>query len=325
MSLPLRLKQFQLQLAQYELPFIFVLGNLGNLANVIIFGGRTLRANVCSWYFIGLSLTHFLLLNASCLLQIVVASTGYDITAHVVGLCKLVSYLFDLSFILSQHFLCLIAIDRWMVTSSNVWLRGLSSPRITRWVIIVSVVFWSIFTVHSAIGFEIAGSGCIPPSKSTYLLFYSIYSIVASFLPMLSIIILGVLTVRNVRSSVRRRINPIHINPASLLHPSTLAANSVVQPPRQRSKGDFQLIRLSLFQIIVYLLLNSLWSIFPLYDFKVNTQGYQRTSDQSNMIQFIHGFGLNLLYTYMAVGLFILISIPILLLFVFRQHASCTH
>jgi hypothetical protein len=325
MSLPFRLNQFQLQLAHYELPLIFILGNLGNLANMIVFGRRILRTNVCSWYFIGLSLAHFLLLNASCLLQIVIASTGYDITYKGVVLCKLVSYLFDLGFIFSRHFLCLIAINRWMITSSNVWLRGLSSPRITRWVIIVSVLFWSIFTVHSAIGFQTTVSGCIPPPESTYLLFYSIYSIIVSFLPMLIVIIFGALTLRNVRSSVRRKINPTHMNLPSRLNASSVTAGSVVNPSRQRSKGDFQLIRLSLIQILVYLLLNSLWSVFPLYVFKINTQGTWLTMDQIYTMQFLHGFALNLLYTYMAVSLFILISIPILFLFVFRQHSSCTH
>jgi hypothetical protein len=317
MSLPFRLNQFQSELAHYELPFIFVLGNLGNLANVIVFSRGTLHAHVCSWYFICLSLVHTLLLNASCLLQIVIASTGYDITYNGIVLCKLVSYLFDLSFVLSRHFFCLIAIDRWMITSPNVWLRGLSSTRITRWVIIISVIFWSIFTVHSAIGFETTVSGCIPPSGSTYLLFYSIYSIIVSFLPMLIVIIFGVLTLRNVRSFVRRQIHPANMNLDPRLNPSSLATSSVANTQRQRSKSDFQLIRLSLFQTIIYLLLNSLWSVFPLYVFRVYAQSTYPSIDQANMIQFLHGFGLNLLYTYMAVGLFILVSVSILFLFCF--------
>jgi hypothetical protein len=324
MSLAFQLNQFQLQLDRYELPFIFALGNMSNLANLVVFGRRTLRLNVCSWYFICLSLTHILLLNASCLLQIVIASTGYDITYDGVVLCKIVSYLFDLSFVLSRHFLCLIAIDRWMITSSSAWLRNQSSPKITRWLIIVSVAFWSIFTMQSAIGFTSTPYGCIPPPGSTYLLFYSIYSIIVSLLPMLITSIFSILTLRNVRSSANRQIHPTQTTLASRLDPST-AARPVVHPPQQRFKRDFQLIRLSLFQIMVYLLLNSLWSVFPLYVFKVNTQGSALTFDQHNLMQFLHGIALNLLYTYMAVGLFILVSIPILLLFVFRQHSSCTH
>jgi len=317
MSLPFRLNQFQLQLARYELPFIFVLGNLGNLANVIVFGRRALRSNVCSWYFICLSLTHLLLLNVSCLPRIVTASTGYDITSYLVVLCKLLSYLFDLSLVFSRHFLCLIAIDRWMVTSSSAWLRQQSSPRITRWLIIVSIIFWSIFDVHSAIGFQSTSSYCIPQPRSIYSLFYSIYGIIVSLLPMIIMIIFGVLTLRNVRSSIRRQIHPERTNLPSRLDPAS-ATTSVVPPPRHRFKRDFQLMRLSLFQIIVYLLLNSLWSAFPLYAFKVNTQGTPTTIDQHNMLDFLYGFSLNLVYTYMAVSLLILVSIPIVLLFVFR-------
>ena len=84
-----------------------------------IFGRHELRRNVCSWYFIGLSIGHLLILDSLCLARIVTTSTGNNVFQYIMSLCKLRTYAFYLSLYLSRYFLCLISIDRWMVTSSS--------------------------------------------------------------------------------------------------------------------------------------------------------------------------------------------------------------
>jgi hypothetical protein len=51
-SLASRFAVIQYYMTEYVLPTIFVLGNLGNIGNIIIFSQKVLRTNVCSWYFI---------------------------------------------------------------------------------------------------------------------------------------------------------------------------------------------------------------------------------------------------------------------------------
>ena len=182
------------------MPVVLVFGTLNNLINIGIFARRPLRTHACSWYFICLSVTHILLLDFVCVNQIVTTLINYNMSAHVLAFCKIRQYMFDLIVVLSRHFLCLISIDRWIVTSSNASIRKQSSPRVARLVIISSIVFWSLVTLHSMIGFEINDRLCSPPLTSTYYLFYSIYNIFISILPMVVMIVFSTLTLCNVRS-----------------------------------------------------------------------------------------------------------------------------
>jgi len=77
-SLASQFNYFQFQLVRYELPFIMVIGTLGNIANVVVFMRRNLRSNACSWYLAIISLMHIVLLYASCLPRIMAAWSGYD-------------------------------------------------------------------------------------------------------------------------------------------------------------------------------------------------------------------------------------------------------
>ena len=300
-SLAIQLLQIHTQITRYEFPFILVFGCVTNLINMMIFSRRVLRQNVCSWYFICLSLLQFLLLITMCLQTIVITYTGYNITAHLVSFCKIRQYAFDLITSLIRHFLCLISIDRWMVTSSSAWLRRQSSPRVARWVVIFSVIFWSIFNIHSAIEYNIFSNLCTAPLPSSYFLFYSIYNIIISVFPMIIMILFSVLTLRNLRV---KRVIPIHpMNSVGVNATSTIT--NVNQPvSRQRSQRDIHLIRLSIIQVAAFVIFNSGWCVYPLYLFVTTARG-NRTLEERLLSAFLVAFGFNLLYVYAAVCLIV--------------------
>jgi len=220
------------RLAGYYLPPIFFFGIIGNILNLIIFSRNRLRQNVVSWYFICLSISQILFLFYNCLYRIITTgwNNGYDLAATVVGLCKFRAYGFILWLALSRHFLCLISLDRWMKTSRNVTIREKSSPQYAKWLILMSFIFWCLFSVHGPIGYNIISTnGCTSMVGGSYQLLYTIHTIFIGIVPFSFMISFGFLTLKNIRG--RNQINPISTN------------NSNVQQ-RQRSQTDFQLIRL---------------------------------------------------------------------------------
>jgi hypothetical protein len=304
LSLLRQVSQVQLQIIRYEEPIILVLGNFGNVINILIFGRGDLRKNVCSWYFICLSLAHLLLLDSFCLSRIIVTLTGDNVFQYISSLCKLRAYAIELSILLSRYFLCLISIDRWMITSSSAWLRQQSSARVSRWLIITGMVVWPIFSLHAPVGYQPTPIECLPSPGSTYELFVSIESIIISITPILIMSIFSVLTVLNVRSRVNRRTQPAQID-LSILTQTQRTIMSNVKSSRQRFKRSIQLVRLSLYQVILYLLLKSLWSMIPLYGFLTGAQAVV-SINQRLMTLFLGRIGLNLLFTYAAVRFFVL-------------------
>ena len=175
----------------YVLPPIFFFGIIGNSLNIIVFSRSRLRTNVSSWYFISLSISQIGLLTSNCLFRIISSgwSYGYDISLILSGLCKFRIYVTILSVVLCRHFLCLITIDRWMKTSQSVWLRQKSSPKYAKWFIILSVIFWTVFSIHTLIGYQIVSNACTIPSGTPYYLFYAIYNSVIGIVPLLIMIV----------------------------------------------------------------------------------------------------------------------------------------
>lgn len=327
-SIPAQLALAQLQLFRYEIPIIFAIGIIGNLINIGTFARKELRKNMCSWYFICLSVAHISVLCFACLPRIISASTGYDLSSQSLAFCKFRGYITDVSLTLGRHFLCLIAIDRWLVTSAHLWIRNHSSPKITQRVIIISVLFWIICNIHSMIKFDIGRLGCSPPLGTTYELFYSMYNVAASVVPMFIMSIFTVLATRNLRLRVGIRIQPHPLTNSSRTNPPGISNTNTSNQLRQ-SRRERQLIRLSILQVTVFLILNAIRAFFPLYSFLLNSRG-NLTPDEVNVAVFINGIGNNLLFTYTAVCLVLFFlrednSIELLSSFIFRSQLYYTH
>lgn len=298
-SIASQLERIQLRLFQYEVPFIFALGIVGNFASIITFARRTLRKNVCSWYFISLSLAHLVLLLCVCLPRIISATTGYDFARYSIVFCKIRAYATDSSLTLARHFLCLISIDRWLVTSSHINIRNQSSTRVARQMIIGSFFLWITFNTHTIIKYEITALGCSPPLGGSYELFYSMCNIVISIVPMFIMSFFTVLAVRNLRARMNHRIQPVPQSSSSRTNPGTTSTQTTNQLIHHKRR-DGQLIRLSIIQVAAFLILNTIRAIFPLYSFLVNSGG-PLSPDQRSLSIFISGIGNNLVYTYTAV------------------------
>jgi len=101
----------------------YIIGNLNNLADILIFSQSALRSHICSSYFISASIGHLLYLNMGCLKRVIWTWTQYDLSLISLPFCKARIYFVLDGLIISRYLFCLIAIGRWMVISRNTQSR----------------------------------------------------------------------------------------------------------------------------------------------------------------------------------------------------------
>jgi len=288
-SLASRLTFIQNDITIYVLTTILIFGNIGNIGNLIIFSQKLLRANVCSWYFIIFSIGNIITINFGCSTRIISLWTGYDLVRISIIFCKLRIYFTIFGLSLSRNFLSLISIDRWMITSRNVGIRRLSSSKIAWLLIITTILFWAIFTLYVAIGYEIdINSNCVKRTDDIYELIYIIFALFSIICPLFIMIIFSILAILNVQKLIQRRVIP-----------AIIINLNVVQPRHYRRK-DLPLIKLSLVQVTVYIILNLVDMYNTIYGF--TSLKTIKSSDQTAIDGFIGIMGIYLLYLYCAVS-----------------------
>ncbi|CAF1288116.1 unnamed protein product, partial [Adineta steineri] len=285
------LNNIYIGITRYYFPVVFVSGLFTNVANILIFSYGRLRTNICSWYFICLSISQILSLFFNGLYRMIVIgwNNGYDYSQISMDLCKFRIYGSVLSVALSRHFLCLILLDRWMITSRSASLRNKSSLKYGRWVILFSFVFWMLFSLQVPIGNPSVtlSSGCMPPPGSTYAIFYTVYTIIIGILPLFIMILFVFLIMKNLQNRGRT------------IHPSaSLTQQTLNHLPARQSRSDFQLIRLSLIQILFFIIFNAIYSTFNLYF--VVTSSVVRVGNRLPIEKFVINIGYTLLITYAA-------------------------
>ena len=166
------------------------------------------------------------------------------------ALCKIKLYFSYVGCILPPSLVILACIDRLMLSSLKAKFRPWSQPRVAYRLIAVVSIFWVLFSSHAFFGstiyFGLAGSYCYV-QKGSYSLFITVYSICLNYLlPIILTIILGLLTIINVRQT-QRRVRPT-IN------------------GRYIQRKDRYLLRMLLFQVLV----NTVFTL-PLGAFQVKT------------------------------------------------------
>lgn len=303
----------QNQMVIYMLSITFVLGNFSNYANIFVFLQKGLRSNACSWYFITVSIGHLIFLYFGALPRVVTTVTGFDLTRTSIVFCKIRAYFLAFGLLISRYFLCLISIDRWMVTSTHVWLRSMSSLKVAKWMTMTGIVLWMIFSICMPVWYQIEGSrGCVGASNTAFPLFYAIYNLATILGPLAIMIFFNALILFNVRQLRRGRV--------SIQTDSTI----VVARGPQSHRRDHQLIKLSLVQGIVYVFLTSLYAYDGTYTFI--TQSIVKTRERVIIDRFITLVGINLMYLYMAVRKICRIfRLCFSNHFHFRLHSSFTH
>ncbi|CAF0925611.1 unnamed protein product [Rotaria sp. Silwood1] len=201
------LPTIQNQLNLYGYPICLVLGNIGNIFIIIIFGQQ--RVNACSTYLISSAIANSCYLTFNSFVQIFPFYYN-DESLRAFILCKIRFYISNVLGQIAKTMIVLACIDRFMCTSSRVKFRAFSQPKRAKWLIFLSIIFWPIFASHISIMTTIINKRC--GTFGTYSTIYTIYSIIfVGLIPPIILSIFGYSTYCHMRQ-IHRRIQPIDPN-----------------------------------------------------------------------------------------------------------------
>ena len=280
-SLTAVFSNIQLQLNRFVYCPLYIAGNIGNILNLIVVSQAKLRtSSVCSWYFLVASVVNLIATNTGYLTRIL-AYMGLPDPPRTVGwYCTGRIYISSLSLTLVRHFLCLIVIDRFLVTSSSVKLRQISSFKAAKWYIslTVSVLCWMIFYVHIWVGYpSYQNNSSCKRREGAYTLFITVSTLVIEvIIPISVMIIFSLLTINNIHGlrERRNRIMPTAHDTEMIIVRSTTVNNATgaiqtrpfnQQIHREQRKVGNQLTMISLIQVLVYITFNTMNSSYSLY------------------------------------------------------------
>ncbi|CAF1461378.1 unnamed protein product [Rotaria sordida] len=269
-------KSIQINIFRIGGPILIVFGTISCLLSCIIFRQRNLRKNPCTIYFLSFNLSNLLLIYSSLLP--VMLETGYNIQPSSSSLiqCRFRLYALSLFDCLSSFYLILASIDRMYVTSPNVHLRNRSNNCFAYKSIIIGTLFWMIFSSHALIFREIVPSITNDITcnfkPGIYMIFLAYYSLVKGISVPFLMILFGLLAIKNIRRLCR--INVV-----------TDGRNNSYVP----SSKDRKLSYMVLMNIIVYILFDSIKTLYLMYE--QITQYHLKNDLQKQMDNFFRSIG----------------------------------
>jgi hypothetical protein len=192
------------------IPITFlVLGTIGNILNIMVFTRPTLRTNPCSIYFISGSIVNFFSLYIG-LVTPFLGLYNLDPTQSIVSLCKIRFYLRYSTITLSTWFVLLACIDRYLSSSIHVNIRSWSSLRLAKRIILISSIicftlpYTQVFYCYTISQKHV----CTYQNTACQLLNDIILLLCNSGLPPILMVLVSILTIRNVKYSSRVATGP---------------------------------------------------------------------------------------------------------------------
>lgn len=187
------------------IPIIFlILGTIGNILNILVFTRPLVRKNPCSIYFVSGSISNFLSLYIG-LITPFLGLYNLDPTQSIDCLCKLRFYLRFCTITLSTWFILLACIDRYLSTSINVNIRSWSSVHLAKRIVIIATLFCFTLPYTQVFYCYIVNQKnmCALQNITCKFLNDIILLICNSGLPPILMVLISILTIRNVKYSNR--------------------------------------------------------------------------------------------------------------------------
>ncbi|CAF1653418.1 unnamed protein product [Adineta ricciae] len=259
----------------------FVLGIIGLAFNLLIFVRPKLCRQPCSFYFF--SASWYNLFIVLIVIPMRLLSNNYNLEAanYNLGYCKIQTFFIYTIRSISCWLIALATIDRYLHSSSNAFLRQMSSAKSAKWAIRIISMIMFILYCHMIVYYEISyvpnKFGTITPlcngRSGFYRSFLSFwYMLFYSLLPSFMMVVFGCLTVRNIRQ--RARIAPI-------------AARNV----QTFRRSDAAILRMLAAQVMVIIICTVPFSVYRLYSsFTANlTKTTYRLAQENLALQIVGG------------------------------------
>ncbi|CAF1171041.1 unnamed protein product [Adineta steineri] len=225
--------RFSQQYSLYSTSFLFTIGAIGNLLNILVFTTlKIFRNNQCVLYVVTESIANIFQLTTFALIFILPAIYLTDPASSSFFWCKFRSIMVSSCTLISFSTICLSASHQYLSTSPLLYLRQLSTIKLARFLICASIIISLLHTIPFGIFTVIQVSVCV----------------LSGLLPVLIASVFSILAYNNVRRIVRRQI------------------------PIVRRRLDQQLTAMILIRIIVFIVLTVPYDIQRMYTYiaKVN-------------------------------------------------------
>jgi hypothetical protein len=200
------------QLLRYMPLVTIIIGTIGNILNCLIFTRRSLRRNSCSIYFLASSIANFFPIYFGCLTRLL---SSFNINPPLTSMalyCKTKTFLTYMGLAGSTWFIVGACADRFASSSTSARLRSFSQVKVARRVIlIISIVDILVyFQMNFCFDGNVQSANCYPSSPLCNSFNDYNLLITYSLCPPILMLVLGLMTIRNVRAGrhVRTETNP---------------------------------------------------------------------------------------------------------------------
>ena len=203
------LLQISQQFVVYFSSILLLPDFIGNICIVIVFFHvKSFRRNQCAFYIIVGSIADFLFLLVILPFHIIQNTSGYDPLRLSLAWCKISYAIISIFSLLSFSVVCFAAIDQYLSTHYNPWLRQFSTLKLAHRLVYSAVVILSLYGIPFLIFFDIQSPGGCGIYNAGFSRYFSLvhFCVLSGVLPNTIAGFSAALAYLNVRRIVRRQI-----------------------------------------------------------------------------------------------------------------------
>ncbi|CAF2515073.1 unnamed protein product [Rotaria sp. Silwood2] len=193
----------------YTSIIIFVIGLIGNLLNILTFTKlQIFRNNQCIFYLLVESIVDFNGVIYNFTLRLLTMIYGSDLSQFSTPWCKFRTMMGQAYLLISLSTICFAAIDQFLSTSHLIFLRQMSTLKLARHLVIVSICFSLVHSIGFGVFYNAKPFVDCLLSHPALVRYYSyfFYPMLCGILPIFISGSISLLAYRNVRRIVRRQL-----------------------------------------------------------------------------------------------------------------------
>jgi hypothetical protein len=187
--------------------FIYIFGIIGNFLNVLVLGQRPLRSNSSAMFFIVTSIAGLIAIVSGLTTRMMAGYTA-DLTLTINWICVIRNYVLYTARTVALWMMAFAAIDRWCSSNIDNSLRQKSNLKNAQRSILFVLIFSCLVNVPITFCYEagLTGAlrGCYGSTYACRVITDGIYAVITTILPLITMVIFGLLIIRNVHHTRNR-------------------------------------------------------------------------------------------------------------------------
>jgi hypothetical protein len=263
----------QQYITRYVLSKILALGNVGNLVVIMVFSQKKHRVNSCSIYLVTVSVFGCIADNWA-IAPLVYALDHFDMINSSLILCRIRGYIIHANAMFFRYTVVLMCADRYALCSSRISVPALCRSHISCQSIGITIVFWTVVSIHLLIWESIENNRCAVYGVYGQIIGY--YNLIFIGIIPISVMISSSIFMLNALRQVRFRVRPL-------------------DNTRQFNRRDINLVKLTLVEVVVYILCTFGYPLTIIYMNTTNNIVLKKTTERRQIELFINFVTMSLL------------------------------